>query len=277
MLLKNRVRMLCILATVVCATLGAVALAAGNSFIVGDLRVDLPDVYNAKDYRVHLLAGDKPSTGDIRDFSTAWLGIFLGQYDGSPGSGQFSQVGLRATRDGIQWFVYAEPGVYCYRGSNPDPSHCYGDYSDIVTIGGWHQVRLYKGASEGYWYARVYDEYGNYSTVARINSQSNRIYLARSDTEEGYYESSDPFITLQFYHWHPQFMKGGNWADWPESDSIGKSEIWTSPSTICPDHYGATPNLLGNDRYWYAGTGGPTCEYVLFPSERIYLPIVQYK
>ena len=45
-------------------------------------------------------------------------------------------------------------------------------------------MRLYKGTSQGYWYARVYDESGGYVTVARVNSQSDRIYLARSDTKK---------------------------------------------------------------------------------------------
>jgi len=143
----------------------------------------------------------------------------------------------------IQWFVYAAPGVYGYRGSNPDPNHCYGDYSDLISLGNWHQMRLYKGATEGYWYARVYDENGNYFTVSRINSQSDRIYLARSDTEEGYYENYESYITVRFNHWHPQYMKEGNWTDWPSSDDIGISQIWTNPSSICPAHYGATPNI----------------------------------
>jgi len=52
-------------------TIGAVAYAIGNTFIVGDLRVDLFEVYDAKDNPVYLLAHDKPSTGDIRNFATA--------------------------------------------------------------------------------------------------------------------------------------------------------------------------------------------------------------
>lgn len=80
-------------------------LAAGNSFIVADLRVDLPSVYNAKNYQVVLLADELPTTGNFQNFATAWLGVFLGPYDGTPGSGKFSQVGLQATRNGLQWFV----------------------------------------------------------------------------------------------------------------------------------------------------------------------------
>lgn len=88
--------------------------------------------------------------------------------------------------------------------------------------------------------------------VARIITLSNRINWARSDTEEGYFESSDPYISVQFFHWHPQYIENGNWTDWPENDSTGISEIWTNPLSICPDHYGAYPNINGDERYWYA-------------------------
>ena len=64
-------------------------------------------------------------------------------------------------------------------------------------------------------------------------------------------------------------MTFGGWTDWPESDGAGMSEIWTSPVSICPDHYGATPNINNNERYWYAGSGGETCNWLLFPSVHI--------
>lgn len=250
------------------------ALAAGNSFIVADLRVDLPAIYNAKNYQVVLLADGLPTTGNSQNFGTAWLGVFLGSYDGTSGSGKFTQVGLLATRNGLQWFVYAEPGVTCLRGSQPDPNYCYGDYGDIVGLDQWHRVRLYRG-SDGYWYARVYDSTGvNYSNVAKILDTSPRIYLARSDTEEGYYENSDPYILLRYYHWHPQFLSSGTWTDWPESDSTAQSNIWTAPSSICPNHYGATPNIFNDERAWYAGTGGVVCSWLLFPSVHVFLPVV---
>lgn len=259
-----------------CAMGVMIASAAGNSFIVGDLRVDLPSVYEARDYRVLLGAWDKPSTGDRRNFTTAWLGVFLAQYNGQPDSGQFSQVGIETKRDGVRWFVYAEPGVTCLRGSHPDPRHCYGDYSDLINLGEWHRVELVKYTQDNFWIARVYETNGTGHDVATISSTSNRIYLARSDTEEGYYESTDPYITASFYHWHPQYMDWGiGWQDWPQSTGgTGSSTIWVSPAAICPDHYGATPNMFGDERSWFAGTGGRVCSWLLFPSTHAYLPIV---
>ena len=112
MIHNNHYRMAFILALVGCAIVSTVALASGNSFIIGDLRVDLPVVYNAHDYRVHLYANSLPATGDIRNFATAWLGVFLGEYDGSTGSGQFSQVGLRLLEMGYNGLFMPNPECF---------------------------------------------------------------------------------------------------------------------------------------------------------------------
>jgi hypothetical protein len=111
-------------------------------------------------------------------------------------------------------------------------------------------------------------------TVAQIQYQSTRIFLARSDTEEGFYESTDPYLTAKFYHYRPQFMKLGSWADWAESDGIATSYLYAYSPDPCPTHYGVTPNLQGDERFWFAGTGGQICNWLLFPSEHIYLPLV---
>lgn len=262
---------------VIILSLGIFHIAlAGNSFIIGDLRVDLPEVYNARDYRVHIAPGGLPTTGDNRDFTTAWLGVFLGQYDGSTGSGKFSQVGIETTKLGVKWFVYAEPGVTCLRGTkHPTLSECIGDFGDLVSLNTYTRVELKKNLNEPYWRAIVYDVNSVGYVVAQIPDNSNRIYLARSDTEEGYYESTDPFIAASFYHWHPQYVNGTSWTDWPTSTGgAGNSKIYASPSSICPAHYGATPNVYGNERAWWAGSGGVVCEWLLFPSVHVYLPLV---
>lgn len=255
--------------------MGVIAVnAGGNDFVVGDLRVDLPEIYNAQNYQVTLMAIDKPSTGDRRNFSAAWLGFFLAEYNGGVGSGKFAQVGLLASRDGLQWFVYAESDVTCLRGTQPagDPHHCYGDYDDLVSIKQWNRFHMSKDTVNSFWTAYVYDTAGNPYSVAAIHEDSNVIYLARSDTEEGYYEDNDPYIQMSFYHWHPQYYKDFTWEEWPQSLG-GISEIWTSPPSICPIHYGATPNYSGDVRAWYAGTGGEVCHWLLFPAHWVYLPL----
>jgi hypothetical protein len=272
---------------VILVTLTISVALAGNTFVIANLRVDLPEIYNARDYKVMIATGLQPTTGDLRDFATGWFGAFLGNYDGSPFSGQFSQVGIESSRSGIRWFVYAEPGVICIRGTQPpnDTKHCYGDYSDLVGLATWHWMRLQKYSTENFWRAYVYDSNGIGYLVAKIQSDSNRIYMARSDTEEGYYESNDPYIALNFYHWHPQYMYNSVWRDWPESTGgLGDSEIWIAgrdnsgnsvdPTTICPAHYGTNPNFAGDERSWYAGSTGQLCSWLLFPSQHIFLPIV---
>ena len=271
-----------ILALTLCVTSAvAIVLAEGNDFVIGDLRVDLSEVYYARDYKVHLLANDKPSSGSDDDFTTAWLGVFLAQYiPGVPDSGQFSQVGLLTKKDGIRWFVYAEPTVTCLRGwHDPDDDrHCYGFVDEIVTLGSWHQVELVKYTQNNYWIARVYDSGGTAYDVAKIWSDSNRIYMARSDTEEGYVESSDPYLTASFHHWHPQYM-GTGWQEWPESSDDNCNSIWTEAINgpdPCPDHYGADPYWTGDPRAWFAGTDGKWCDVdPLFPATYTYLPDIK--
>jgi len=233
------------------STAAIVFAQEGYDFVVGDLRVDLSEVYYARDYKVHLLANDKPTSGEDGDFTAAWLGVFLAEYiPGQPGSGLFSQVGLKTDKNGIYWFVYSEAGVTCDRGRQPDPEHCYGAYGDLVALGSWHQVELVKYTQNNYWIARVYDSGGTAYDVARIWSDSNRIYLARSDTEQGYFESSDPYLTASFYHWHPQYMKWGTgWQEWPESSGDNCNSIWTEAINgpdLCPAHYGADPYWTGD-------------------------------
>lgn len=171
---------------VILVTLTVSVALAGNTLVIADLRVDLPEIYNARDYKVMIATTIQPTTGDLRDFTAGWLGVFLGNYDGSPFSGQFSQVGIQSSRSGIRWFVYAEPGVICVRGTQPpnDTKHCYGDYNDLVGLTTWHWMRLQKLPTENVWRAYVYDSSGVGYLVANIQSASNRIYLARSDTEE---------------------------------------------------------------------------------------------
>lgn len=257
------------------------AIAQGNDFVVGELRVDLSEVYDSKDYRVLLLANDKPNASG--GMTVAWLGLDLAQYNGQLYSAQFSQVGLYTDNVGLYWFVYAEPGVTCLRGTTQfgtcmggRPCGCIGTSSDIVSLGTWHWVELVT-YGQGYWIARVYDTNTNAYDVALIWSTSPRIYFAQSTTEEAYTVAQDPFLTASFYHWHPQYMQWGTgWQEWPRSrgNIVSNSTIWVSPSSICPSHYGATPNMFGDERSWYAGTGGQTCFWLLFPPIRIYLPLI---
>jgi len=268
---------------------------AGNSFpAIAKLRVDLPEVYNAGQYRVLLYAEAQPGIGghDYRDFTAAWLGVFLGDPYG-PGQypGQFTQVGFRITQDGPRWFVYAEPGVSCLRGSTTIPGipddgmHCYGAVGDLINRYHWHRFELKLVENpyppyEDYWVARVYDANEVSYTVAYIYSSNPRIfYRACSDTEEGYWEAQDPYLETRYYHWHPEYYSAFGWQDWLVSTAgtismIGEDRnpytrdwsnyMWAEPSWICPAHYGSTPSYFSDDPWtWYAGTGGQVCNWLI--------------
>jgi len=281
-------------AAVFCVAIAVPGVWAGNSFpAVVHLRVDLPEVYNAGDYRVDLLTWSQPSVGghEELDFTAAWLGVFLGDPYG-PGQypGQFTQVGFRITQDGPRWFVYAEPGVSCLRGSTTIPGipddgmHCYGDVGDLVNLYDWHRFELKLVENpyppyEDYWVARVYDVNEVSYTVAHIYSSSPRIfYRACSDTEEGYWDAQDPYLTVDYYHSHPQYYSAFGWQDWLVSTAgtVSKTEaginsvtkrwanyMFAEPSSICPTHYGIIPDFLDDPWIWHAGSYGDVCNWLI--------------
>jgi hypothetical protein len=240
--------------------------SAGNDFVDTELRVDLPVIFQARDYIAYVAPTAKPaSTGA---YTNGWLGLNLASYTGATYSAQFSQVGLMTYNTGVQWFVYAEPGVQCLRGTNAWVGTdgvvrgCVGSFSDLVSVGQWTKVELVT-YGQGFWIARVYDQNSVGHDVAKIWSTSLRIYRAFQVSEEGYWVSSDPYLTMSYYHWHPQYMAGGQgFQDWPASGSTGSTNyLFTSPSTICPGHYGAYLRLSGDPRYWFDGnvTGAYAC------------------
>lgn len=274
-LLRHTLAITILTATVVVTA--KVALA-GNDFVWGELRVDLFDVAHALDYRVLLLANGKPNSG-YPDYTTAWFGVYLAPYNGQPYSAQFTQVGLLTKSNGIRWFVYAEPGVTCLRGQPAWGNlGCEGNVNDLVQIGSWHWVELVT-YNQGFWIARIYESNGTPHDVAKIWSTSITIYRAGSVTEEAYAISQDPHLTALFYHWHPQYLKGGvGWKEWPKSDG-NNSFIYVTDlngqNTFCPQYYGANPNYANDEHAWFAGMGGQKCSWLLSPAYHHYLPLVQ--
>jgi hypothetical protein len=74
-------------------------------------------------------------------------------------------------------------------------------------------------------------------------------------------------------------VAGTGFREWPTSSGGNDSYIYVTDlngqNTFCPQHYGATPNILGDERLWFAGTGGQLCSWLLFPSVHAYLPEVK--
>lgn len=244
----------------------AVALAAfplsvahaSNDWVDTELRTDLSSVANAHDYITDVYAVAKPSSGAFGDFTTGWLGADIGSSSG------FSQVGLMTDSGGVYWFVYSYLGVTCLRGSQAWGSlGCKGAYGDYATLGGWQQVELVT-YGQGYWIARVYNSSGSPVDIARINSSAMNIVTGFQDGEEGYSESSDPDLTMNYLHWHPKYMTGSGWQDWPASPSDGgpagaNNYLQTQPTGECPGYYGANIDQAGDNRYWQTTNGAPTC------------------
>lgn len=257
----------------------------GINQLVGQLQIETNNISIAGDYKVLVMASDKPHLDEADNATTyGWLGIDLAQGSGVGGL-EFTQVGLLTDKTGVRWFVYAESGVTCLEG---DPSFgtcngyscgCEGDNYQWVTLYGWHWMELVT-YGQGFWIARVYEPNGTAHDVAQIWSTSQQIYYAQSTTEEAYSTPSDPFITASFYYCYPQVsIPGQGFQNWPQSvGGPASSNIHVTNqnghNVACPQHYGADPNLWGEEYAWFAGTGGQVCSWLLFPSEHTHLPLV---
>lgn len=122
---------------------------AGNDFVVVNLRIDPIEVSSSLDYRVWLAAESGP-TWQTSTFTTAWLSVDLNNQPGLFGH-EFSQIGLMAFTQGLQWFVYSEAGVICNQGSyawwNSDKDMylgCRGAFNNEVIYGNFYTVELVK-------------------------------------------------------------------------------------------------------------------------------------
>jgi hypothetical protein len=86
----------CAIASIAAGT----AIADGNDFAIGELRVDLDAVNNARDYQMDLLAGSGPSNS-ASGYTTAWIGVELDNQPGLFGF-KFTQVGLNTDQNGAK-------------------------------------------------------------------------------------------------------------------------------------------------------------------------------
>jgi len=231
--------------------------AGGNDLIQGELRVDLNEVNSAHDYIASIDAGGLPTNTGNNEFTTGWLGIDLPA---------FMQVGFMTDKDGVHWFVeeYTTGTLQCFHGTkhtstNPPYEACYGDYGDRATLNQFQTVELVTYPNQGFWIARVQDQYGNPLDVAEIDYVTPTNNLTRADlvAEKRYAAASDPHFLAIFYFSHPRYYIGGTgdpFAEWPASDGTHNNYLAPSPSGICPKYYNARLNFAGDSRIWYAGT-----------------------
>ena len=245
----------------------SVPAVGGNDFVDVELRVDRAAVNQAGDYRSVILAAAAPRrTGG---FTNGWLGVNLAPFTGQVYSAQLAQVGLMTSDAGLQWFVYAEPGVQCVRGTpawiggDGVVRGCVGAVGDLVALGQWHTVEL-ATYGQGFWVARVTDAAGVSHDVARILSGSRRIYRAMEVSEESWWTATDPGLTMAYGHRHPQYwVPGQGFTDWPGSVDGQRNDLYTAPTGVCRGPaaagYGARVAVAGDPRSWWAGNGGAVC------------------
>lgn len=253
--------------------------SGGNDFVYVDLRTDIEAVTNSLDYQVWIASAGGPG-GYYPTFTTAWIGVYLDNQPGTYGM-QFSQVGLMSDSHGIYWFVYSESGANCRSGKyaywNDELNKylgCKGELSDLVGYGQFHKFELVS-YGEGFWIARVEDNFGVPHDVAKILSTSTTIYHAEVVMEEGWPQSTDPYENGLFHIKHPQFNNWPNgFVDWPESD-LSLNLLDAYPPAICPQYYGSWLNLDNDPYYWVAGSGGVICDAVMFPAHKIFLPLIK--
>ena len=282
--MKARTIVACMLLSLLAAP--RAVLADGNDFIAVELRVDRPEIAYAGAYRAMLYATPGAViSGD--DFTNVWLSLWLDVLPGTYGK-SFTQVGLMKRASGFRWFVFAENGfTYCRGTTRYEGLGCEGLVGDIVSESNWYDVELRNiGVS---WDAMLYDTVGFPWVLARVNKVSAQIYRATVTVEEGYATAPDPNLFIRNFMYHPRIMVDAlsyTFLDWPRSDTgvdfnqdpqrFSRLSSASLPVglPVCPDHYGATVDLWGDEYIWGAGTGYTTCEALMF-WPRAYIPYVK--
>ena len=257
----------------------------GWDYMGGELRVDLPEVSSAKDYRVWIATNSVPNLQDPTSSTTsAWLGVYI-----LPAP-TFFQVGILVDNAGFHWFAMTDgPQISCLQGNffytTLPYKGCMGDPGVWISPPRPQQFELLT-YSDGYWYARVWESDGTGHDVAKIPLSSVIINRANATFEQawaGY--DSNPYNNALFTFSHPQYMKPGvDFQDWPNSKRTPSSTPQTSyifpagtnGDAFCTVQYGAVWNFGNDPRGWYAGTKTSSlniqCRFRLFQFS--YVPII---
>lgn len=245
--------------------------SAGNDFVIGNLRVDDWSVTKGQylDYRHYIYPAAAPNNQNS-NATSGWFGIDLGQWNGNVYSRKFVQVGILTDNSKARWFVYAESGVDCLKGTpgwvgqDGVTRGCVGKYGGMGISPGsniWTRVELATYSGQSWWVVRVYNAQNTPIDVVKVRSGSKQIYYAQATSEEVYSGSSDPHILMNFYHYHPEYWKPNvGFTLWPGSIGGGNHNILsTFPSNICPTWYGAETGIQNNPHLWRTASGDTTC------------------
>lgn len=263
---------------------------AGNDIVTGFLRLDYANIPDSGDYTVKLIATVSPQSS--RGFTTNWIAIASARFD----TYSFLQTGIMADQNGLHWFVEAPsdwgvwqnggPGLTCEQGEGVAHQYPDGTWAECIGNGGliqlnqWTMFELvsYHTNQNGYyeWFARVYDQNGTAIEVAHTWIRGmDWIGDAEVAGEEAWSTILDPKINMGLFMYDPQYMSpSGTFVSWPlasfptdptvGSDGYYKNHI-LADSTFCPSYIAASPNVNGNERYWYTGNNGAVCDWRLFP------------
>lgn len=173
--------------------------SSGNNWVFLELRADLPELQNAGHYSVFIdPATPLPSTERGTAATAGWLGI----YHRAWGVGLW-QVGFTEDMYGVRFFVESlwNP-VNCTAGTSYFYGYgCLGGVNEWATLDSFRMVELYNDGA-GTWYARVYNNQGQYIEVGNTYSGFNFAAEIEVVSEEAYNTASDPHVMLRYYHYH---------------------------------------------------------------------------
>jgi len=235
----------------------AISVGAYNDFMVARWNPAQSAAYGT------YIITDQASNGGA-DYTAAWIGFDLApSIPGVTFSGLFTQVGVQSDFDSYYWFVYAESGVTCVRGTQRDARTCIGVIGDIVGQDKVNAYALYQFA--GAWVAQVSDyTSGGIYPVAWINSNSHQIYNYIDTNAERVSDfTNSAKLPMRYFFYHPTYLATPSNT---YTDLIGPGMFYTATrepmGVICPP-YGGLSDLGGDPRYWFAGTNGPMCTFTI--------------
>ncbi len=245
--------------------------------LIAEFRHDKANIKNSQGYAIQIATGTNLPNLQWPSFTAGWIAIELQPRAGADCGGtfscEFSQVGIMSTSRGIRWFVYAEPGVKCYRG-NPawvtDKTRgCIGNIGDLIQPSTLHMFDLQTYDSTPYWLAHVYDANKQMYYVAKILTNDRVAYRIYSASEQAWDKTElqqNPFANLDYQYYRPQRKRtngSGTFRDWEVSIAPNYNFTFAKASdgeNICPPVgpygfwiYANTPPM------WYAGTSGQNC------------------
>ena len=144
----------------------------GNDHLNVNLRHDTTELRAARDYRTSIMVAALPGGYTCNNcLITDWLAVY---------TPRFFQVGFQASASGMWWFVetvdigQGHLTLQCLQEtSGKNGQYCAGSPGSIATVGRWQDVELVAYPGDGFWIARVYDQYGNPTDVAKVLNESS--------------------------------------------------------------------------------------------------------